>query len=136
MSEEYKEKMLPGVVQVEDRCERINFRENVKQKRAECEDENGNGAGLERPVLANAAGFKNGKNRESGDNTGYQKDVKNNFYLRFGVVSKDGKESGSVKISPGDIKNFTKNYLKKASAKTGFINKNHLNTGVGDSSSN
>jgi hypothetical protein len=62
--------------------------------------------------------------------------VKNNFYLRFGVVSKDGKELGGVKMSPGDIKNFTKNYLKKTAAKTGFINKNHLNINVGSSSSN
>jgi hypothetical protein len=135
MTEEYKEKMLRGVMQQQPKCERINFIKNIKLKRAECEDENTNNANPGRPVLANAANLKNGKNRESSVKSGYQKNVKNNFYLRFGVICKDGKESGGIKMSPGDIKNFTKNYLKKAGAKTGFINKNNLTTGVGSSSS-
>ena len=113
----------------------MGFVKNVKRKRAEGEDENGYPIYASKPgrnVLVNAA---NKKNRESSDNSGYQRNVKNGFYLKFGVISKDGKESGGVKMSPGDIKKFTKNYLKKAGAKTGFNNKNNLTTGVGSSTS-
>jgi hypothetical protein len=48
-------------------CEGINFREGIGGKGGGFEDENGSCGDRGRDVVGNAAGFRDGKNRESGD---------------------------------------------------------------------